>query len=130
MALSKHGEASSLYLSKMENSMNVSVKQFENYITNFPIDGVYSTVACITEDIGVNFNEICRFMDDSNQKDVNIIVENLFILEAMRNKKGNFIEVNGKRCFRSFDYFEMELLENWDNLISDLIEKVLIKAVK
>ncbi len=109
--------------------MNVSIKQFGNYITNFPIDGVYSTVECIEEDIGVNFNEICNLMDDSDQHDVDLIVENLVILEALRHKKGNFIEVNGEMCFRSFDYFEINLLENWDNLISDLIEKVLIKAI-
>lgn len=100
----------------------MKISEFHDYVKSFPIEGVYSTVECCLIDEEISFEEICNNIDDSDSKYIEQIFCILDRFKSLRHKYGNFIEIEGKSHFRSFNYYEQECLNQWDDAISNFLE--------
>lgn len=54
--------------------MNGSV--FYDYVKNFPIDGIYSTVECLLDDEDFDFRQLCDKIIDEDEIQIRHIVSN------------------------------------------------------
>lgn len=99
--------------------------EFYEYVKNFPIDGVYSTVECILDDEDTDFRKLCDNIIEEDEIIIRYIVSNLESLKSLREKYGNYIDVNGRKFFRTFNYYERECLDRWDDSIDALLDDLM-----
>ncbi len=98
---------------------------FYEYVKNFPIDGIYSTVECMLDDEDIEFQKLCGKITDEDEIQIQYIVSNLENLKSLRDKYGNYIDINGSKYLRTLNYYERECLDRWDNSINDLLDDLM-----
>lgn len=98
---------------------------FYEYVKNFPIDGIYSTVECLLDDEDVDFQKLCDRIIDEDEIQIRHIVSNLEHLKSLRERYCNYIDDNGRKYLRSFNYYERECLDRWDDSIDALLDDLM-----